>query len=245
MRKTLIIGATSAIAREFAQLALTKGDRVFLVARNADKLQAIARDFEIRHAVRIFSLAADLNDFSRHEMILTAAAKDLDGLDTVLVAHGTLGDQREAERNYALAEQEYRTNFLSVVSFLTPAASFFEHQRGGTIAVISSVAGDRGRQSNFIYGSAKGALSIYLAGLRNRLYASGVKVITVKPGFVDTPMTAHLKKGPLFASARTVAAGIYQAIERGKDVVYLPGFWFWIMLVIRLVPERIFKRLKL
>ena len=166
-------------------------------------------------------------------------------MDTVLIAHGTLGNQRAAESDFALAELEYRTNFLSVVSLLTPIAAYLENKHSGTIAVISSVAGDRGRQSNFIYGSAKGALSIYLAGLSNRLFSSGVKVITIKPGFVDTPMTAHLKKSFLFACPNKVAAGIYRAIEKGNDVVYLPYFWGWIMLLIRLLPENVFKRLKL
>lgn len=245
MKNILIIGATSAIAQEFARVALRKGDRLFLVARNSKKLQTITQDFQIRHSTKVGSLVADLNDFSRHETIVATAIKEMGGVDIVLVAHGALGDQRAAEKDFALAEQEFKTNFLSVISLLTPVAAYFEKQRSGIIAVISSVAGDRGRQSNFIYGSAKGGLSIYLAGLRNRLFASGVKVLTIKPGFVDTPMTAHLKKGLLFASAHKVATGIYRAIERGKDVVYLPGFWFWIMLVIRLVPERIFKRLKL
>lgn len=245
MRNILIIGATSAIAQEFISLGLAKGDHLFLVARNSDNLRVLVQDFQIRYGERVPFLIADLNDFAGHEMILSAALKELGTVDTVLVAHGTLGNQATAERDFGAAELEYRTNFLSVVSLLTLVAATFEAQRRGTIAVISSVAGDRGRQSNYIYGSAKGALSIYLAGLRNRLFASGVKVVTIKPGFVDTPMTAHLKKGVLFASARKVAAGIYAAIERDKDVVYLPFFWRWIMLIIRLIPERIFKRFKL
>ena len=128
----------------------------------------------------------------------------------------------------------------------TPSsANRFEAQESGTLVAISSVAGDRGRQSHYVYGAAKGGLSIFMAGLRNRMHAKGVKVITVKPGFVDTPMTAHMKKGPLFASADTIGAGIVKAIDRGSDVVYLPWFWRWIMLVIKLIPEALFKRLSL
>jgi short-subunit dehydrogenase len=156
-----------------------------------------------------------------------------------------LGDQRAAELDFKLAELTYKTNLLSVVSMLTPVAAYFAAEKRGTIAVISSVAGDRGRQSNFIYGSAKGGLSLYLEGLRNRLHPSGVRVLTIKPGFVDTPMTAHLRRGALFASPERVATDISRAIERGRSVLYTPAFWFWIMAAIRLTPEVLFKRLKL
>jgi short-subunit dehydrogenase len=245
MKRTLIIGATSAIAEEFARISVEKGDMLFLAARNPAKLQTVAEDLKVRGGKKVATSVMDVLDSGTHESLLKAAVAELGGLDTVLFAHGILGDQKAAERDYRIAEREYQINFLSVVSMLTHAATYFENQRSGTIAVISSVAGDRGRQSNYIYGSAKGALSIYLSGLRNRLFKAGVSVITIKPGFVDTPMTAHLKKSPLFASPRRVAAGIYRAIERHRDVVYLPRFWGPIMTVIRLIPERIFKRLKL
>ena len=245
MKRTLIIGATSAIAGEFARISVEKGDRLFLAARNPVKLQTVAEDLKVRGGKKVATSVMDALDSGTHESLLKAAVAELGGLDTVLIAHGVLGDQKAAERDYRIAEREYQINFLSVVSMLTHAATYFENQRAGTIAVISSVAGDRGRQSNYVYGSAKGALSIYLSGLRGRLYKSGVSVLTIKPGFVDTPMTAHLKKGPLFASPRRVAAGIYRAIDRRRDVVYLPGFWGVIMTIIRLIPERIFKRLKL
>jgi short-subunit dehydrogenase len=137
-------------------------------------------------------------------------------------------------------------NFLSVVSLLTPLANRFEANKHGTLAVISSVAGDRGRQSNYVYGAAKSGLDAFLQGLRNRLSKAGVHVVTVKPGFVATPMTAHLpQQGPLWAQPDDVAEGIVKAIDKQKDVVYLPGFWALIMLIIRLIPERIFKRLNL
>ena len=245
MSRILIIGATSAIAQAFARLCLPRGDELFLVARNSAKLQVLAADLQVRGAKRIRTLAADANDFERHGPMLEAARRELGGVDTVLIAHGALGDQKAAEGDFKLAEQAYKTNFLSVVSMLTPISAYFEAQRRGTIAVISSVAGERGRQSNFIYGSAKGGLSLYLAGLRNRLYPSGVTVLAIKPGFVDTPMTAHLKKGALFASPEKVARDILRAIEKGKSVLYTPAIWLWIMAVIRLIPETIFKRLKL
>lgn len=245
MSRILIIGATSAIAQAFARLRVPRGDELFLVARDAARLQVLAADLQVRGAKMIGTLAMDANDFERHGRMFEAARRELGDVDIVLVAHGVLGDQKAAERDFGLAEQTYKTNLLSVVSMLTPMAAYFETRRRGLIAVISSVAGERGRQSNFIYGSTKGGLSLYLAGLRNRLHPSGVTVLTIKPGFVDTPMTAHLRKGLLFASPDRVARDISRAIEREKNVLYTPGFWFWIMAVIRLIPESVFKRLKL
>ena len=137
------------------------------------------------------------------------------------------------------------TNFLSAVSLLTPLANRFEAQKAGTLVVISSVAGDRGRQSNYVYGASKGALSVFLQGLRNRLARSGVAVVTVKPGFVDTPMTAGVKKNALFATPDKVAQGIVRAADARKDEVYLPGFWGPNRFAIRGIPERVFKRMKL
>jgi NAD(P)-dependent dehydrogenase (short-subunit alcohol dehydrogenase family) len=167
------------------------------------------------------------------------------GLDVALVAHGVLPDQArcQADSDEALASLE--VNLLSVVALLTPLANRFEAAGGGCIAVISSVAGDRGRQSNYIYGSAKGGLDRFLEGLRNRLFRSGVAVVTLKPGFVDTPMTAGLRQGPLFATARRAGRAVHRAIERRRDVAYIPWFWRPIMAIIRALPEPVFKRLRL
>lgn len=244
MKRTLIIGATSAIAQATARHLAARGDRLFLIARTEAKLEAVMQDLRARGA-EVCGAVADLNVFDRHEALLTEATQALGGLDVVLIAHGTLSDQKAGERDYRVTEEELRTNFLSVVSLLTLLANRLEAQRGGTIAVISSVAGDRGRGSNYIYGTAKGALSLFLQGLRNRLHPAGVRVVTLKPGFVDTPMTANVKKNALFASSDTVAQGIVAALDKGRDVVYLPAFWYLIMLLIRAVPERLFKRLKL
>jgi decaprenylphospho-beta-D-erythro-pentofuranosid-2-ulose 2-reductase len=141
--------------------------------------------------------------------------------------------------------KEFTTNCTSVISLLTILADYFEQQRRGCIAVISSVAGDRGRQSNYVYGAAKGAVTVFLQGLRNRLHKSGVAVITIKPGTVDTPMTASLKKGLLFASASSVGQGIYAAMKNRKEIVYLPWYWRPIMFIVRSIPEPIFKKLSL
>jgi short-subunit dehydrogenase len=215
------------------------------VGRNAEKLHAIARDLEVRGARQSECIVADLNDFDQHETIIRNAMVSLDGLDTVLVAHATLSDQEACEKEYRHAEQEFRTNFLSAVSLLTPLANTFEKQGYGSIAVISSVAGERGRQSNYVYGTAKGALSLFLQGLRNRLHSKGVHVLTVKPGFVDTPMTEHLPKNILFARPEDIAKGIYRAMTKKKDIVYLPGYWRLFMTIIDHIPEKYFKRLNL
>jgi len=245
VKRVLILGATSAIARGAARLLAERGDRLFLVARDAAKLEATAQDLRVRGAAGVDCAVADLNDFSRHEALLDEATATLGGLEVVLIAYGTLSDQKACERSFEATERELRTNFLSVVSLLTPLANRMEAQRGGTIAVISSVAGDRGRGSNYVYGTAKGALSLFLQGLRNRLHPAGVRVVTIKPGFVDTPMTANVKKNALFAAPETVAKGIVRAVDRGDEVVYLPPFWRGVMALIRAVPEPLFKRLKL
>lgn len=245
MRRILICGATSAIARETARFFARDGDDLFLVGRNEEKLRAVARDLEMRGAGKAECYTADLNDFDLHEPLIRKAVESLGGLDTVLIAHGSLSDQKNCEADRRLAEREFRTNFFSVVSLLAPIANLFEAQCGGTIAVISSVAGDRARRSNYVYGTAKGALSLFLQGLRNRLHGKGIHVLTVKPGFVDTPMTAHLRKNALFARPEDIARGIYRAIAGKKDVVYLPGYWRFIMAVIRHIPETCFKRLDL
>jgi short-subunit dehydrogenase len=245
LRKVLIVGATSAIAQETAKLFAQAGDALFLAARNPDKLQAVAADLKVRGAKIVEFMALDLNEFDRHPDLITQATAALSGLDTVLIAHGTLGDQAASAQDFAVARQELETNFLSYASLLTLIANQFETQQRGDIAVISSVAGDRGRMSNYVYGTAKSAVSTFCSGLRNRLSKSNVAVITIKPGFVDTPMTAHIKKGPLFASAESVGRQVYQAIQQRKDVVYVPWFWWGVMTIIKSIPERIFKKLSL
>lgn len=243
--RILVVGASSAIAEAVARRYAAQGARLFLVARNAERLQAQAADLKTRGAAEVRSTVADLNDFTHHEDLVAHAWQAWNGLDLVLIAHGTLGDQKACEADFDLALRELNTNAISALSLLTRLANRFERQGTGCLAVIGSVAGDRGRQSNYIYGTAKGALAIFLQGLRNRLAPRGVQVLTIKPGFVDTPMTAAFRKGPLWASPDTIAAGIVGAVARRKDVVYLPWFWRGIMLIIRSIPERVFKKLKL
>ncbi|GAC1366036.1 MAG: SDR family oxidoreductase [Ktedonobacteraceae bacterium] len=239
----MIIGATSAIAHETAKHFAKDGAHLFLVARSAEKLAIVADDLKVWGAKSVETFVLDLNELELHEQMLEQAISTLAGLDVLLIAHGTLGDQQKCQLSVAETMRELHTNALSVISLLTIAANYVE--RRGTIAVISSVAGDRGRKSNYVYGTAKAAVTTFLQGLRNRLAASGVTVLTIKPGFVATPMTAGLKQGPLFASSATVGKGIYTAIQKRRDVVYLPAFWRAIMLVVRLIPETVFKRLSI
>ncbi len=243
--KLLIAGATSAIAHETARYFAADGAELFLVGRDPEKLAAIQHDLQVRGAKRVVSYALDLNELERHEAMISEAYEALGGLDAVLIAHGTLPDQARVQHNRAETLQEFQTNALSYISLLTILAERFEQQRRGCIAVISSVAGDRGRGSNYVYGAAKGAVSLFASGLRARLSKAGVAVVTIKPGFVDTPMTAHLKKNPLYASPARVGRRIYVAMLKGEDVVYVPWFWRYIMGIIRLIPERLFKRLPL
>lgn len=245
MKKILILGATSAIAESTARLWAAQGHGLYLLGRNAERLAAITADLKIRGAVSVQYAVLDVNDLAQHAAALDVAMVALGGLDVVLIAHGTLGDQKACEQDFSVALHELNTNAISVISLLTHLANRFEAQKQGVIAVISSVAGDRGRQSNYVYGAAKGAVSIFLQGLRNRLHKSGVQVLTIKPGFVDTPMTTSLKKGPLWTSPEAVARSIHDGIEKRRDVIYVPWFWLGIMTVIRLIPERIFKTLKI
>ncbi|HVB74651.1 MAG TPA: SDR family oxidoreductase [Ktedonobacteraceae bacterium] len=241
--KILIIGATSAIAHETAKCFARDGAELFLVGRSSEKLAAVRDDLNVRGAKRAETRALDLSELDQHQEMIQSAIETLDGLDMVLIAHGTLGDQRLSQENVTKTLEEFTTNCTSVISLLTLLANYFEPRKRGCIAVISSVAGDRGRQSNYVYGAAKGAVTVFLQGLRSRLAKSGVAVVTIKPGFVDTPMTASVRKGLLFASPRKVGEGIYHAMLKGKEVVYLPWFWRPIMLIVKSVPEPVFKKL--
>jgi decaprenylphospho-beta-D-erythro-pentofuranosid-2-ulose 2-reductase len=245
MRRVLIIGATSAIAEATARLLAQRGDALYLVARDGLRLAAVAADLAVRGCSRVGTDVMDVNDFAAHQATLERAALFLQDIDTVLIAHGTLGDQRACEGSVDLTVRELTTNALSVAALLTPLANHLAARGAGTIAVISSVAGDRGRRSNYVYGSAKALVTSFLSGLRQRLAPRGVAVITIKPGFVDTPMTAGFRKGALWASPQRVATGIVRALDRRSRVVYLPGFWRAIMLIIRAVPESVFVRLPL
>jgi short-subunit dehydrogenase len=245
MQRILIVGATSAIAEATARRFAARGDALFLAGRSAKRLQAIAADLAVRGAPQVDSMLFDARSFEHIEPLLQAASASLGGLDAALIAHGTLSDQSACQQSVQLLREEFDVNAISAMALCTVLANQFEAQGRGVIAVISSVAGDRGRQSNYVYGAAKAAVSAFTSGLRQRLHPKGVRVVTIKPGFVSTPMTAAFKKGALWATADSVAADIVRAMDRGTAVLYTPWFWRPIMWIIRSVPETIFRRLKL
>ena len=245
MSGTLIIGATSAIAEAAARLLAERGGSLYLVGRNTARLEAIAADLAVRGAAAVTTENMDSNAFELHEPMIERAHAALGRIDSVLIAHGTLSDQKACESSPALTREEITTNALSVVSLLTLLANRFESQRCGTIVVISSVAGDRGRASNYVYGSAKALVTAFCSGLRQRLSSAGVRVITIKPGFVDTPMTRAFRKGLIWAQPAAVARGIVRAMDRRQGTVYLPAFWRPIMLAVRLIPEPLFSRMRM
>jgi short-subunit dehydrogenase len=244
-KNILIIGATSAIARATAKIYAQKGNHLFLVARNEVQLERNGADLQVRGATSVHTEALDLNQFEQHGPLIDKVFDVMGRVDIVLIAHGTLPDQAECAADVEKTLFELNTNAISIISLLTHLANRMEQQHFGTIAVISSVAGDRGRQSNYVYGAAKGMVTVFMQGLRNRLFKSGVNVLTIKPGFVDTPMTREFKKGLLWVKPEVIARGIIKAISKGKSEVYLPRFWSLIMWIIRTIPETIFKRLSL
>ncbi len=245
MRAVLILGANSAIAGESARYFAEQGISLILVARNLEKLEVLGRDLLARGAPAVGTVVADLALLSNQAEVLREIELTGIAYDSVYLAYGSLTDQQRAQSDFAYLASEFQVNFLSVVAWLEYFAAEFEKRKSGSIAVITSVAGDRGRQSNYVYGTAKGALGLYLQGLRNRLALKGVSVTEIKPGFVDTPMTQSFTKGPLWASAKCVGRAAAQAQQRGKDIVYLPWFWWVIMQIICSIPEKIFKKLKL
>ena len=243
MKRVLIIGATSAIAEQCARIWATRGERIYLVARNEDRLNTIAADLRVRGAVEVTTYCTDLNDIDKHFELLNTADNVLGGVDIVLIAHGTLSNQKSCEQSVAETLTEIQTNALSTISLLTLIANRFEAKKNGIICVISSVAGDRGRASNYVYGSAKAMVTAFTSVYVD--HKSNVAVVTIKPGFVDSPMTAEFKKGILWTKPNAVAAKIIKTIDKRRDEIYVPFFWGLIIGVIRALPNKIFIRLKL
>jgi decaprenylphospho-beta-D-erythro-pentofuranosid-2-ulose 2-reductase len=242
-KNVLILGATSdmavAIARKFAM----EGDFITLAARNIEKLKPIQSDIQIRHNATVTSVAFDALAFESHEKFYSALSSRP---DIVICVFGLLGDQPHAQTDWKSCAEILNSNYTGAVSILNVVANDFEERKQGVIVGISSVAGERGRQSNYLYGSAKAGFTAYLSGLRNRLFASHVHVLTVKPGFVRTKMIENLKTpGPITATPAAVANKIYAAVAKKQNVAYVLPIWRWIMLIIKAIPESIFKKLKL
>jgi decaprenylphospho-beta-D-erythro-pentofuranosid-2-ulose 2-reductase len=245
-RCIVIIGATSTICRQVVVKMVRPDDRVCLAARSSSELSRIASDLQIRNNPElIITRHFDTDDFDAHHGLIGEIYECLGGLDIVVVGTGALGDQMAARSSIPAIREIINSNFVGIATVLAPVANIMEEQRSGSIAVLSSVAGDRGRQSNYIYGSAKSGMSAYLGGLRNRLFTHGVTVLTIKLGFVDTKMIAGMGGTFLRASPFVVARSIVGKLEGGGGIVYLPWFWRYIMLVIIHIPEFVFRRLKL
>ena len=244
-KKILVLGATSGIAEATCRIWASQGASLFLVARNAEKLAAVAQDLKTRGASYVDTAVADLDDTDGHPQLLAHAVNSLTGMDIAYLAHGVLGDQPTAEQDFNTAAHILHTNFMAPVSLLTWLSNYCVQRHSGVLAVISSVAGDRGRKSNYLYGSSKAGLSAFLGGLRNRVDREGVTVLAIKPGPTKTAMTAGMPKSETFADADSVAESIVKAIDSRRDVLYVPFKWQPIMFVIRNIPERIFKKLNL
>ena len=242
----IVVGATSDIARATA-MELAREYNLILTGRDRTELDAIAQDIVIRYECDVSTLMFEALNSNDHATFISECFEKTKRIAGAVICHGFLPDQVEAQRDWGLARKTLDINFTSCVSVLEPLMERLEDQQEGFLAVISSVAGDRGRQSNYLYGAAKGGLSLYLQGLRNRGQHSGVHVMTVKPGFVATAMTVGIvdPKSPLVATPEQVARDIVRGIKKRKGVIYSRWFWRYIMLVIRSIPERIFKRLRL
>lgn len=243
--KVVILGALSGMATEVARIYAARGADLGLLGSSADRLAELSADLRVRGAGRIKTLALDLSAPISCETIIGEFAAEMGGVDVLILAYGKLGDHVRARRDLQHAAEILTTNFTSAALWLLAAARCVNGQ--GTIAVFSSVAGDRGRRSNYIYGGTKGGLAVLAQGMAHELAATGPRIIIFKPGFVITPMTEGMtRSGPLWTNARRAARIVVDAIDRKRGpVVYVPGFWRWIMLIVRLVPAPLFHRIRL
>jgi decaprenylphospho-beta-D-erythro-pentofuranosid-2-ulose 2-reductase len=244
IKKIIILGATSGIALEVQRQLAHRGGELFLVGRSPQRLAEIGADLAVRGAQRVLTYSADLTSIQQHASIFEFARHNFPDFDTVLLAYGSMHNQKESETSVDVLLEELQVNFVSATAILTLFAADLERRRTGCLAAITSVAGDRGRRSNYVYGSSKGALSLFLQGLRSRLHPSGVRVITIKPGPVQTPMTDHLPNSARFADPQQIARDIVRALERrSPDILYTPRIWRYVMTAVQQIPEAIFKRL--
>ncbi|GAB5499782.1 MAG: SDR family oxidoreductase [Pseudohongiellaceae bacterium] len=240
----LILGANSAIATATARRYAEQGHDFFLVARDAERLGKLATDLQVRGAGSVSYEVLDFLALDQHPEVMVKVTEKLAPIDLVLVCHGTLPDRDQSEENFEYAQQQITVNATSVISLVTCLLPVLKGQRRGVLAVVTSVAGDRGRQPNYLYGAAKSMVSTYLQGLRGRLLEYNVHVMDIRPGLVDSPMTAQFEKGPLWSTPELVADKIVTAVHKRRHTVYVPGYWRIIMAVVRSIPDFLFKRLK-
>ncbi len=241
--RVLILGANSDVAESLAQLLALKGHELILAGRSQEKLIALKSDLEIKYDSKCSIAIFDAEEIKSHASFYQSLVKKP---DWVICAFGLLVEQADTNENFELSLKSYLVNMMGAISILDIIANDFSERKNGVIVGISSVAGDRGRASNYTYGSAKAGFTTYLSGLRNRLYKSGVHVVTVKPGFIKTKMTEHLDLPKILtASPSLVAAKIEQAIHKKKNVIYVKWVWRYVMMMIKVIPEGIFKKLNL
>ncbi len=245
MRRILVLGATSTVARFLCRELARKGDKLFLAGRDGEELERLAADLRVRFGGQVWVGRIDALDFDEHGRFVEEAVAEMGGIDGVIYAIGSLGDQPHDSFDPGKARRLVDVNLTSAVTLLNPVAAILESHGSGFILGLSSVAGDRGRQSNFVYGAAKGALSLYLQGMRNRVDGKGVRVLTAKLGVVDTAMTYGLPRLMLPTQPEPVAQALAKVIDKPGGVYYVPSFWRWIMAAVRVIPERIFKRMNI
>ena len=243
--KIIIIGATSAIARSTARLYAEQNSQIFLVGRDGRRLRELKADLELRGANSIENLTLDITNCNEHANVINKSIQFLGHIDIAIICHGSLPDQKKCESNFREIEKAININGLTTISFCTEISKQLELQKAGTLAVITSVAGDRGRQPNFIYGAAKSMVSTYLQGLRGKLLPFDVHVIDIKTGLVDSPMTAKFEKGALWSTPELVAIDIVSGIKKKRHTIYTPSYWRFIMAAVCSIPEVIFKKMKI
>jgi hypothetical protein len=245
MKKIVIIGATSSIAEHCARIWVKDPIDLVLIGRNQQKLDLIAQDLRVRSPES--NITTKITNFEEPQAIEALISKlNQTAVDIALIAHGSLPEHQECQNDLALCKETLDINGLSPVLFAEAFASEMEKRNKGTLAIIGSVAGDRGRKSNYVYGAAKGLVARYAQGLQHRMAKTNVKVVLIKPGPTDTPMTSSIKaKNGALASVEEVSKSIVQGIHEGRSVFYVPSKWEWIMLIIRFLPASIFNKLEI
>lgn len=241
--RLLVYGANSGICHEILKLYARQEASFFLVGRNADKLAAVSEDLAARGGKVVGSASYDFKDWEQHEPTIARARDTLGDIDVAIIAHGTFPEQAETESSGAVTKACMDDNFTSVIVISQALAQQLAQQGRGTLAVLSSVAGDRGRKSNYTYGSTKAGIDAFLQGLQGRFAGTEVKIVNIKPGMTVSPMTAHMEHGLLWSTSQGIAPGIQKAITRGTPVYYAPGYWRLIMLVVRLLPTSVLAKL--
>jgi decaprenylphospho-beta-D-erythro-pentofuranosid-2-ulose 2-reductase len=247
-RRVIIIGALSTMAMHTCRLLAAEGASLALLARNETRLADLAQDLRVRGAAKVTTFASDLEACPDHAAALAQATDSIGGADVIAIFYGYLGEQKRAETDPSEAQHIISANFSSAASWALAGAELLVRQNKGTLLGISSVAGDRGRRSNYVYGAAKAGFSVLMQGIAHRFAAipNGPTARVIKFGFVDTAMTAGITKGgPLWASADAAAQAVRRAFDHGGPIVYAPWFWRWVMLILRCLPAPIFNRVNI